>query len=115
VRSLLTELATPNHHSIETLTPLITRRPAAMTTVAGVHSFGPNHTETTTENVGELALLAVEPGLGGEPGDFTEFERYAAAHDIATAIRNGLAMLTARERLVLAAALLPEFKAPDQP
>ena len=86
-----------------------------MTTVAGVDSFGPNHTETTTENVGELALGVAEPGPVGEPSDFPERERFAAAADIATAIRNGLAMLTVRERVVLAAALLPEFHMPEQP
>lgn len=81
-----------------------------MTTVAGIIPFTDLDTYATPENRAELALLAAEPGPVGVPTDFAEPERAAAAQDIATAIANGLAMLTVRERVLLAAALLPEFE-----
>jgi hypothetical protein len=60
----------------------------------------------------EALRHAGAPYFVGHPDDHSELERHAAAGDIAIAIRRNQDYLTLGERMVLAAALLPEFDAP---
>lgn len=89
-----------------------------MTTVAGVTPGDTHHadeiTHSTPSNRATHALIAVEPALPVDDLDAEpEHVRLSAAYDTAQAIVTNLPLLTLRERLVLAAALLPEFDLPD--
>jgi hypothetical protein len=88
-----------------------------MTTLAGTfgntaHRAGQSD-DVTPSNRATHALLATDPAPVVELDTQPEDVRLAAAYDLAACIRTNLPLLTLRERLVLAAALLPEFDLPD--
>lgn len=84
-----------------------------MTTISGVDESAARMGDDTPKNRAVEALEhAGAPYFVGHPDDHTELERHAAAGDIAIAIRRNQDYLTVQERMVLAAALLPEFDAP---
>jgi hypothetical protein len=84
-----------------------------MTTVAGVTENGIQQADTSpTIHRAHEALTAA-----GEPQLFelnpNAYDEDMAAYAIALAIRANMHQLPVRERIVLAAALLPEFHQPD--
>lgn len=87
-----------------------------MTTVAG---FPPNAayqgSDTPEINRALDALDAAGPITEANPEDYDELSRDMAAGALAVQIRASQHLLTIRERMVLAAALLPEFDLPESP
>lgn len=87
-----------------------------MTTVAGVTHFGPQRPDDTPDlNRALDALDAAGPAPECTPDAFDDLSREMAAGALAVQIRASQGLLTIRERMVLAAALLPEFDLPDGP
>jgi hypothetical protein len=84
-----------------------------MTTVAGVTGNDSQLAGVTPDNRATHALLATDPAPAVELDAQPEHVRLNAAYDLAACIRLNLPLLTLRERLVLAAALLPEFDMPS--
>lgn len=84
-----------------------------MTTVAGVTETGNQQADTSP--VIYRAHEALE--AAGEPQPFvlnpSSLDEDMAAYAIALAIRENMHRLSVRERIVLAAALLPEFEQTD--
>ena len=85
-----------------------------MTTVAGDHPASATQpTCVAPGNRAVDALLSAEPGNPVSDLDAVpEPVRLSAAYDMAQAILTSLPLLTLRERMVLAGALLPEFDMP---
>jgi hypothetical protein len=88
-----------------------------MTTVAGPIQNGPQQADEHPRN---RAADALENGAGGwvplgDPESHSELDRDLAAYQLAVDITELAGFLTVRERMVLAAALLPEFQITDQP
>lgn len=80
-----------------------------MTTIAGAGENAPQTGHDTPANRATDALEHAGPPMP-MPASACGLDRDMAAGDIALAITRGLAYLTVRERVVLAAALLPEFQ-----
>jgi hypothetical protein len=87
-----------------------------MTTVAGVTHFEPQRPGDTPEfNRALDALEAAGPAPECDPDAYDAMSREMAAGALAVQIRASQGLLTIRERMVLAAALLPEFDLPESP
>jgi hypothetical protein len=87
-----------------------------MTTVAGFTPSNSRRADATPGfNRALDALEAAGPIQAGHPDEFDALDREMAAGALAVAIRSAQHILTQSERIVLAAALLPEFEISNDP
>jgi hypothetical protein len=84
-----------------------------MTTIAGSYQDAARQAGDSPENRAVHALWATEPAAPVDLESLPEHVRLNAAYDVAACVRLNLPMLTLQERIVLAAALLPEFEISD--